>query len=299
MRVFNGLIVLACGLLLSTYSEMATACSTCLCGDPTLTTMGAEKPFAGRQRISLGYLDREERVGIAGVNQRVIRDSRMTLGYSYWLNQKLALGLRVPFVDKQLTDASLAREQVSALGDIDIDARLYLWQDRPAIPRHIAGLQFGVRLPTASQEKSSGVTLDNDVQPGDGLTLGSVGVWHGYFRFPWMVYSSGQFNFGLDKGYEDFDYGGSLKLSSTLQYALNYKFALQIGVDMRWSEQDRYQQVGDPDSGGFIAFLSPGAVVTLAPDLILNVKVQSPWIEDLDGDHEEDEVLHLGVTYDF
>jgi hypothetical protein len=285
--------------ILFAYNGSALACSPCLCGDPTLTTMGAEKPFAGRQRISLEVLDREERIGVAGVNKRVISEMRTTLGYSYWLDEKLALGVRVPLVDKQLSDANLAQQEASALGDIDIDARLYLWQDRPGVPRHIAGVQLGLRLTTANQEKSSGVVLDNDVQPGDGLTLASIGVWHGYFRFPWMVYSSSQVNFGLDQGYDDFDYGGSLKLSSTLQYALNYKFALQIGVDMRWSEQDSYNEVSDPDSGGFIAFLAPGAVVTLAQDLILNVKIQSPWIEDLDGDHEEDTALQLGVTYDF
>ncbi|MFP2933934.1 hypothetical protein ACLESO_54180, partial [Pyxidicoccus sp. 3LG] len=30
----------------------AWACATCACGDPTLTSMGAEQPFSGRLRLS-------------------------------------------------------------------------------------------------------------------------------------------------------------------------------------------------------------------------------------------------------
>ncbi len=40
----------------------ASACATCLCGDPTLSAYDAEKPFAGRMRFSLSHLARSETV---------------------------------------------------------------------------------------------------------------------------------------------------------------------------------------------------------------------------------------------
>lgn len=284
-------------LLLLAYRG-AEACSTCLCGDPTLTTMGLEKPFAGRMRLSLTALDRRESVGIEGVNQRKLYERRTTLGLSYWPGARLALGLRVPWVDKRMEEASLAEQQAAGLGDIDLDLRYYLWQDRAFTPRHLIGLQAGVRAPTAEQVESDGMPLDIDVQPGSGLWLLGAGAWYGYFDFPWMGYISAVYSSGLGHGYDDFEYGDSFKATLNLQYGITYAFAAQIGLDTRWSRRDSYGGESDEDSGGFLALATPGIIYTLAPDLLFNGSVQLPVIDRLNGDHDEGLVYRLGLTYD-
>ncbi|MDX1812153.1 MAG: hypothetical protein R3240_09410, partial [Gammaproteobacteria bacterium] len=185
--------------------QNVVACSTCLSGDPTLTTMGAEKAYTGRKRISLGTLYRTEHAGVAGVNQRTLTEQRTTLGISYWPGEKLAIGVRIPWVSKTLEDQSLASQNTSALGDIDLDMRYYLWQDKHRA-KHLLGLQAGMRLPTAEQVSSNNIALDSDVQPGNGFNMPNIGLWYGYFNFPWMTYFSSNYSFALDKGYEAFEY---------------------------------------------------------------------------------------------
>ena len=73
---------------------------------------------------------------------------------------------------------------------------------------------------------------------------------------------------------------------------------MQLGFDSRWSAQDKFDGVKDKDSGGFIAYLSPGVVFNLAEDLQLNVNAQIAVIDDLKGDHAEDQIINVGLTYD-
>ncbi len=284
---------------LSLLTPAAFSCATCLCGDPTLSTMGAEKPFTGRLRFSLDYLDRSEVSGMSGVDRTELDEQRTTLGISYWPAEKWAIGVRLPWTSKQLTESNLAQQNTNAIGDMDLDLRYYLWQDEIHRPRHLIGILGGIRIPLAAEEKISGTPLDVDVQPGGGLWLASIGLWHGFFNFPWMVYSSTQINTALDEGYSQYDYGSSLKLSSTLQYAVNYQFALRLGTDLRWSGRNQYNNIEDKNSGGFIAFLSPGIVMTVSPDLILHTSVQIPVIDQLNGEQEEKNIYRIGLTYDF
>ena len=48
----------------------AWACSTCGCGDLTLTVMGSEKPYAGRLRAALELRHRTDAVGRPGFNEQ-------------------------------------------------------------------------------------------------------------------------------------------------------------------------------------------------------------------------------------
>ena len=57
---------------------LAMACSTCMVGDPTLTLMGAEKPYEDRLRFSLNYLSRSEELGRDGFNKKIIEEQRVT-----------------------------------------------------------------------------------------------------------------------------------------------------------------------------------------------------------------------------
>ncbi|MGF1642564.1 MAG: hypothetical protein ACFCUJ_02905 [Thiotrichales bacterium] len=287
---------LGAGTLL--FSGGALACATCLAGDPTLTLIGAEKPYAGRKRVALEWLDRSEDMGVAGFNQVTIDEQRWTLGLSYTPIERLSVGLRLPWIKKQREDASLARASTQTFGDLEVTAKLHL-QPVAYGMREAYGVIFGVRLPTAEEQfKSNGLPLDIDVQPGTGAVTPHLGAWFARFAYPWFWHVSSIVHVA-NEGWQEFRAGPALVSSLTAQRALAQGMALQLALDTRWSEKDEYAGIADPNSGGFIAFLSPGLVYNLRTDLLLNLRIQLPVVDALNGDHDESTTIGIGLTYDF
>lgn len=278
----------------------ARACSTCLSGDPTLTTLGLEKPYEDRFRGSLNGLYRTENFGVEGVNRSELTEYRSSLGLAWWPTNRIALGARVPWVWKQLDNVDLSTEKTSALGDIDLDARFYLWQDRESSPTHLFGVQGGVRVPSATEQTgANGQPLDFDVQPGTGIWIPNAGIWYGFYKYPWFLFASSVAHIGVGEGFQGFEFGNALNTTVTGQYAFTYNFAASLSLDTRYSGKDSFYGVTDEDSGGFIAFISPGIVFTVVEDLLLHATGQLPAIDRLNGDHDEGPIVRVGLTYDF
>ncbi|MGH8530495.1 MAG: hypothetical protein ACRETN_11765 [Nevskiales bacterium] len=275
------------------------ACATCLCGDPSITTLGTEKPFKGRMRGSVEYLTRSETVGTSGVSEHEIEEGRVTYSFSYAPSDRWILGVSLPFVRKHLERFDLSEEQADDLGDADLSARWFLGTDERFPARRLWGLQFGLRLPTSAEQKSNGQPIDFDAQPGAGAIIPSAGAWYGYYRLPWLLYGSAIGQIAADEGYQGFEAGNVLLLTGLSQYGLHQKLALQLSLDARLKEKDRFDDGSDPDSGGLLVMVTPGVAWTVITDLIVNVAYQIPAVEDLNGEQEEDGVFRLGVTYDF
>jgi len=282
-----------CGL-----PTVSWGCATCLCGDPTLTLMGTEKPFLGRFRISADFLYRGEETGIAGFNRQEVTENRFTLGLSYALNQKLSLGLKIPVIRKELETASLAEESVTGLSDITVTGKWFIYQDDVAETRHMAGLLTGLRMPTSEEAEDNGRAYDIDVQPGTGAWVPQLGAWYGYYEFPWFFYVSSVVHYATE-GYQGFTAGTAVVTTGLVQYAFSPVIAGQLSLDTRWSDKHEFGDEADPDSGGFLGFVSPGVVVTLAEDLLLNAKVQIPVIDNLNGNQDKSATFQIGLTYDF
>jgi hypothetical protein len=276
------------------------SCATCTVGDPSLTVMGTEKNFAGRWRFSTDFLYRDETIGVEGINQREVSESRLALGISYAPTKDWVFSAQVPIVRKELTNINLSTAEQTAIGDVVLSAKQFLYQDKPMQTRHAAGWLAGLRLPTGQEQNDErGEPLDIDVQPGAGNWVPSLGGWYGYYRFPWFGYFSSTLHYPVGEGYAEFEEGTAVLTTAMLQYAPNYTVALQLGLDTRWSEKHRYDGVADEDSGGFIGFLSPGLVFNMMEDLLFYATVQVPVIDDLNGEHEENTVYRFGFTYDF
>ncbi len=290
-------LLLLIGLLNSPQSLLA--CATCVCGDPTLTLMGTEKPFPNRLRFATDFSYRTENIGIEQVNYREIEEYRLNLGLTYTLTERLSLAVRIPLVRKQLTEVNLAQSETNQLGDAEFSLKFFGYQDRPTQPRVMAGLLGGLRVPTASEQTDQGRTLDIDVQPGAGNWIASGGAWYGQYQFPWFFYGSSVIRYALNDGFQEFSEGTAILTTLLSQYAYSPKLAFQLGFDTRWSEKHEYSGQADPDSGGFIGFITPGIVVNLAEDLLLNMAVQLPVIDHLNGDHEEEITFQIGFVYDF
>jgi len=286
-------------LILCFQSNAAQACATCLCGDPTITTMGTEKPFAGRVRAGIEYLNRGETVATPGVSEVVTDERRITYSFSYAINADWIVAASVPFVTKEVRRFDLSRAQASGVGDMDLSARWFVGKDDAFPARYLWGLQFGVRLPTSTEQKAGGEPVDFDAQPGAGATIPNLGIWYGRYAMPWFFYTSAVYQHAVTEGYQDYQAGDVLLITGLAQYALRSGVAVQLSLDGRRKRQDEYDGVKDEDSGGVLVMLTPGIAWTPFEDLIVNAAYQIPIVENAHGRQEEDPTFRLGVTYDF
>ncbi len=281
------------------YSGELQACSTCLCGDPTLTVMGAEKPYSGRKRVSFEHLTRTESIGKKNVDRVETDEQRLTLGLSYTINKQFSVAARLPLIDKHMETANLSEADTRAAGDLDLTMRIYLQSSEGLFSHHQYTATLGLRIPTGQeQESDSGEPLDIDVQPGVGSLVPQAGLWYTSFRFPWMIHLSSNLLVSSE-GDQDLKPGIAIATTVMTQYATDYSLAWQLGVDSRWSDKDEFDGVPDANSGGWLSYLSPGLVYTLATDLLLNLRVQIPLVDALNGDHDESQTFSAGITYDF
>lgn len=287
----------AAGILGLFATVPAQACSTCKCGDYSITLLGAEKPYAGRLRGALDLLLRSETQGV-GPGERETDEWRTTLGVSYSVTDDLTLGVQLPWVRKRIEDQNLAAQEASGLGDADLVGWWVLHRGGDSALRHLAGLRFGVRLPTADEIEENGQKLDIDVQPDAGALAPNLGGWYRYYRFPWMVSISATY-FVYGDGHQDFSPGDAANGSVLAQYAFDPNWALQLGVDARHAQRNRFGDTVDPDSGGTLAALYAGAAARLLGELSLSAGVQLPIFDDLNGEQEEDPSFRLSMTYDF
>ena len=286
-------------LILLLPTSNALACATCLCGDPTLTTMGSEKPFAGRLRASVEYLTRSEITGDPQTSEHKIEEQRYTFSISYALNEHWIFAASLPAISKQVTRYDLSQERSNGLGDMDITARWFIGGDESFPARELWGLQIGVRLPTSTEQKTDARVMDFDAQPGAGNTIPGIGIWYGYYRTPWFMYLSAVAQHAIDEGYQGYRAGDALLLTAHTQYAPHYLFALQFSLDARWKQRDSYYGEDNADSGGALIMASPGISWMPVEDLIVNAAYQIPAADNLYGAQEEKAVLRMGLTYDF
>ena len=288
-------LVIAAGVA---WSSAALACSTCTCGDPTLTVMGTGKPFQGRTRASLGVSHRTEEVGRAGEDRRLVNEQRLRLGAAYTATEWLTLSLTTPLVRRSLESADLSRVTTTHLGDVELAGRAYVWRDRGWSPRHLVGLTAGLRTPTGPQVERAGAAVDPDAQPGSGLWMPGAGVFYGWYAHPWSVVTTASVNVPFEDRF-GFQPGVAVPHGVRGQWQPLNDLALALGADGRWSARDHEGETVEADSGGYLLYASAGAVYSPATDLLVSATVRLPALDRLNGAHDEGALLELGVTHDF
>ena len=277
----------------------AIACASCLCGDPTLTTMGVEKPFPGRTRVGIEYLSRSETSGTKNIDQHAIEEERMTYHFSYAPSKTWMFAASLPMITKNVARFDESSEQGSGVGDIDLSARWFIGQSASIINKHLWGAHFGVRLPTSQEETINGRAINFDAQPSAGALTHSIGLWFGEYRRPWFFYGSAIMQHANATGYQGYEAGDALLVTLQAQYALHPKLAIQAGLDSRWKDQDQYSGEKDENSGGALIMASLGLAWSPFTDWLININVQHPTIENSHGMQKENTAVRAGVTYDF
>lgn len=127
----------------------ALACAVCGCGDPTLSVTGTEAPLAGRIRTGMELRALEDQwAGPAG-GVTVMRDIRSTFVASWAPTRHLLLSVASPLVMRDVVMPNLARLHSVGVGDTELRARVFVFQDRTLSPLHQVAVHGGVLLPTA------------------------------------------------------------------------------------------------------------------------------------------------------
>jgi hypothetical protein len=277
----------------------AFACATCGGGDPTLTGLGTEQPFAGRLRSSLELSYRTDAIGSVGVDRIELREVRADISIAWAPLGALFLVAMVPSVYRDAIDASLAQSDAWGLGDIELRAKWFVYRDRSFAPRWLLAGVGGLKLPTAPwRSDSRGDLLPLEVQSGTGSLDVLLGPSLAMFQGPVSAYASLQWSAPL-KSRPALEPGSSLRGSLALQHQLVQALALRAAADGRWDEASREAGLRAPNSGGWILFLGGDVLVSPATDLSLSFGVRVPAWDELSGAHEEGVRASVAAMHDW
>lgn len=294
------LALLFCALSAAVLAPQVTrACSTCACGDPTLMVMGSEQPYAHRLRSAMIVRSSGQNFGI-GANQTRLREQRYELSTTYAPTRWLSLAVTAPLVHRRIHFANLAKDTTVALGDLELRARFFVWRDRGFSPRHLLSAVAGLELPTAARSADEGdVQRPVELQVGSGSFDPMVGLTYSYFSGQASLHAVSTLLMPTS-GFEGARQGLSWRSTVALQYQAWSRLALRFGGDTRWDQAAREPEgAPDPNSGGFVGYVSGGLVLSPFEDLVMQATVSAPVVQNLRGQQGELWALSAGASYDY
>lgn len=273
----------------------ALACATCACGDPTLTVMGVDKPYATRVRLALTTSYRSERTPSTTGGAYVEDEGRAQLEVSWAPHDRVVLAAALPFVTAGARTPNLAWSRGFGLGDGAVRLRVVAVRDRAG--RHLAGLSTGLTLPTGPRLVRDGVPVPLDAQPGSGAWTPEGGLWYSWFGGPWSVFTSATAR-GSSRGFEARQPGAAVLGTVAAQWQPHSVVAARLSADARWADPDRTPDGPDASTGGWLVQLTPGLVVAPATDVLLVAGLGVPVAQRQGADTTEGLAPFLGVTVD-
>jgi hypothetical protein len=211
-----------------------------------------------------------------GLNRHVDRfEARSVLGYG--LTSKLAFFgmLPVVYIEQVFGDV---RSSDSGLGDAELFARYEVFRsDKPGRTFRIAPFA-GLRFPTGKEGKTGDGSLD--VFGGVIATLAST---------QWVLDSQLRHDFNAESS--GFERGDATRFDVSFQYRWSPAKVVRdtpafvygvLELSANYSERNRVGGVTDPNSGGFLLYLTPGLQYA-ARRWIVDFGVKIPVVSDLIG----------------
>ena len=280
------------------WATPARACAVCNVGDQTITSMGTEKPYRGRLRPSVQVQHRTDEVGEERVDRLELGEMRVDASLAWAPLERLLVTGTMPVLRREVRYVNLARRTTTGLGDGELRAKYFLWQDRAYGSRHLVAALVGVKLPTgAVQRGPGGEVLPAELQPGTGSVDPLGGLSYAHFAWPWSIYTSVQV-FGSTTGAEGMRASRSVRATAAAQWQATGRVALRLGLDGRMD--GRALEGGEPerDSGGVIGFVSPEVLLSPAMDWMVLASVRVPVVQGLWGFHREGPIVGLAIAKD-
>ena len=276
-------------------AAVASACSTCTVGDPTLTSLGVGQPYRNRVRLSLTGRQRREAIG-AGRDATELLEHRFELAAAWSPTDRWVLSVLVPLVQQRVVFPNLARERRVNLGDAELRVRAVVFRDRALAPRHLLSAIAGLELPTAPELRDGEGQARYELQSGSGSADPLVGVLYSRFAAPHSLHLLATLIVPTPGRFEVRG-GPSLRLVSRYQWQPS-TVGLEVGVDGRVDGVDHVAGRRDPESGGSVLWLSAGLVAQPRVDLIVRFVAAVPVLQSLRGGHTEGLALMASVTFD-
>ncbi|MDY7225454.1 transporter [Hyalangium rubrum] len=287
---------LAAALLL--VAPAAFACATCACGDPTLTSMGTEQPFAGRLRLAATMRAWGMTTGDATLDAVTLRELRMDVAASYAPLRWLFLSATLPLQARGVRNVSLASERSWGPGDLEVSAKAFVFRDREFSPDHLIAILVGAELPTSpTVHDAEGRPLSLDAQLGTGSWDPFAGLAYTMFRGEWSFIASAT-GYLPTRGRMGFRGGASLRSTLAAQYQPTPRWALRLAADTRLEAASDLLGVPDPAGKGFIGFLSPDVLYSPTTDVVVQLGVRAPILNLLSGPVRQTPILQAAVAYD-
>ncbi len=295
--------ILAIAAVCLVHEQLAQACSVCGCGDP-LVDASDSVPAAVRLRLALDFerlhataASDEEPGAEEAVSQWLLRPVVV-----YSPVEALNLVAQVPLLHKRWTlsrGGSSEGTTMTGLGDLDLGARWFVWQDRDwhAQSRQAFGISAGTTLPTgANGATMDGMRVDDHAQLGRGAFGPYAGLQYAYHRDPWNLTATatGTLHDSNDYGYH---YGTNVRWSVRGDYRLHDHLALELGIDGRYARRDTVDGESQVNTGGLVLAAAPGVAVGVTDQLWLRLRAQLPVATHLYGEQTVGPTYFASVQY--
>lgn len=246
------------------FASVALACPTCTCANPALTTIGADRPFDNRIRLSSTFRAWEQREGRQQYDASVLRELRMDLTGTWSPSARWTFLVNMPLQLRERTDVSLARERGFGTGEIDLSTRVLLVGVEGLRPRHLISAVASIRLPTApTLHDASGTELNVDAQLGPGSLVPSVGMfWSAFIGDQWSTFVSLLADVPIEGRY-GLRIGPGMQTIAAGQFQPLKWLGFRLGVDARYEFPSYLRGVEQTHLSGLL--LQPLADVIVSP----------------------------------
>jgi hypothetical protein len=297
------------GLLAALPSASVFACASCGCSlSSDWDSQGVSSSKGWKLDLRYDYLNQNEyRNGTSKVNydpatgaenETYTKNQYFTVGLDYTYNPNWGVSVQLPFIDRQHAtngvpgDAGFGQtslQDTKKIGDAKLIGRYQGFTDSKNF-----GVQFGLKLATGSHDEQfssgpySGNLLDPGLQPGTGSTDLLLGAY--YFASisrDWDYFVQGMYQTPLkhDDAYKP---GDSLNVNVGVRYVALDKIAPQLQINTRVISKDSIADASgafapDDNTGGRIAYLSPGVTVAVSDSIKIFGFIQLPIYQNLNG----------------
>ena len=227
------------------------------------------------------------------------------LGLDYVFDAKWAVALQLPYHDRDHAtiaagDTAVSTSRASGLGDTRVIGRYALLQ---GADDNVA-LQFGLKLPTGRFDQNfttgpqAGSPVDRGLQLGTGTTDLLLGVaWFARPADNLGVFAQALLNQPLAQR-AGFRPSPSMTLNSGVRWLNTSAFTPQLQLNIRWDGREHGVNADRDNSGGLVAYLSPGLTADLNEKVNAFAFVQLPVYQRVTGlQLEPRRLLSVGLRF--
>lgn len=260
------------------------ACPTCTCGNPALTTVGAEPLFQGRVRVASSLRAWAQNDGTAGVDAQTVRELRLDVLAAWAFHRRASLTVDVPLQARELSTVSLAKERGFGLGEVEVTGRFVALADDARLAKYLVSVVAGARLPTAlTLNDQHGAPLSLDAQLGYGAVVPMLGLtFASYLSDRWSILVTAIGDLPLT-GRFGARGGPGVTVFAAGQYQPWHWLGVRAGVETRGEGVGLVN--GEPDTarGGVLLQAAPDVLWSPSSSVVVMAGARVPVVNALGG----------------